>query len=115
MEILPNDVLAAMHAATDRETRRRSRLRIEVAETSYRVLRRWRGGFALDAGQIGHLRGRVGLFEGIQHLSECLIVASELADGELICTIKSETPVSRGPAQDYERDETTIAGYLTHA
>ncbi|RLL72210.1 hypothetical protein [Paenirhodobacter hankyongi] len=114
MEILPKELLAGLRAATQ-GGRRRSRLRIQAGAESWPVLRRWRGGFALDAAQIHTLRGLVDLYEGSRHLATCLIVASEIEGDELICTVKRETAVTDRPPLDFVRDEGAPAGRLPPA
>ncbi|MDF2141116.1 hypothetical protein [Paenirhodobacter sp. CAU 1674] len=115
MEILPKDILNALRDAQSREAGRRSRLRVQVGDDVWPVLRRWRGGFALNADQVTHLRGLVDLYEGSRHISTALIVASDVEGGELICTIKRDTPVSDRAALDFERNENAPVGYLPPA
>lgn len=112
MEYLPKEVVAALQAARLRESRRRSRLRVEAGGDTYPVLRRWRDGFALEASRVTHLRGLVDLYDGSRHLSCCLIVASELVGGELICAVKRETAVTDRAALDFVRDEFAPRAYL---
>lgn len=115
MEFLPKDILAALSAANRRERGKRTRLRVRSGEDSWPVLRRWPGGLALDAAQIGHLRGHVDLYEGGRHIATALIVASEVEAGELICSIKRETPVADRAALDFARPDGAPAGYLPRA
>lgn len=105
MEILPKDLVAGLRSADLADKRRQTRLRIHTGDDILPVLRRWRGGFSLDAEQITLLRGLVDLYEGSRHLSTCLIVASEIEAGELICTVKRETAVTDRAALDFARDE----------
>ena len=115
MEFLPRELVAAMTAAARPDRGKRTRLRVQSGETSWPVLRRWRGGFALDASRIEHLRGYVDLYEGGRHIATALIVASEIEGEELICTIKRETPVSDKAALDFVRPDGAPAGYLPPA
>ena len=115
MEFLPREVIAALGEATQREAKRRSRLRVHAGGEIWPVLRRWRGGFALDAAKVEHLRGYVDLYEGGRHIATCLIVASDVENGELICTVKRETKVSDRAALDFARDENAPVGYLPSA
>ena len=112
MEMPPKELLAALREAEDKAARRRSRLRVLAGGQSYAVLRRWKGGFALDAAQVAQLRGLVELHDGSRHLTTCLIVASAVERGELICTYKRETAVRDRAALDFVRDEAAPAGYL---
>lgn len=112
MEFLPKDMLAALHEAGNRDAKRRSRLCVHAGGEIYRMLKRSRLGFSLDAAQVTHLRGLVDVYDGPRHVSQCLIVASEVEAGELFCTVKRETAVSDHPALDFARDETAPRGYL---
>lgn len=115
MEILPRDLVEGLRAAGLREMRKRSRLRIHTGTDILPVLRRWHGGFSLDASRTPHLRGLVDLYDGGRQLSTCLIVASEIDGDELICVVKRETPVTDRAAIDFARDENAPAGLLPRA
>lgn len=115
MEFLPKDIIAGLHEATRREARHRSRLKVHAGGAVWPVLRRWRGGFALDAAQVTTLRGLVDLYEGARHVATALIVASDVEGGELICLTKRETKVADRPALDFVRDENAPVGYLPRA
>lgn len=115
IEHLPTEIRSALDDARKREYKRKSRLRVEAGGDAWRVLRRWEGGFALDAKDVAHLRGLVDLYDGPRHLMKCLIVASAVEEGELICLLKSTTPVSDGAALDFVRDESAPVGYLPRA
>lgn len=114
-EILPKDIREGLEEARRRAARRRSRLRIHVGAEVYPVLRYWGRGFALDAARVAHLRGLVDLYDGSRHLMQCLIVASEVAEGELICTMKRATVAADRAPLDFERDESAPIGYLPPA
>lgn len=115
MEFLPKDILAGLREATQREGKRRSRLKVHAGGEVWPVLNRWRGGFSLDAKEVTHLRGLVDLYEGGRHIATALIVAAEVEGDELICTTKRETAVSTAPALDFVRDANAPAGYLPSA
>jgi hypothetical protein len=59
LEFLPKDVREGLEAARRRDQKRRSRLRVQVGEAVFPVLRFWDEGFALDASLTPHLRGLV--------------------------------------------------------
>ena len=113
MEILPKEVVAALRDAQNREAAKTSRLRVHAGGMEWPVLRRWRGGFALDATQVNHLRGLVDLYDGGKHVFTCLIMASDIEGGELICTTKRETRVTDRPALDFAPERPLPQGYLT--
>ncbi len=102
---LPKEVLEGLQLARREDQRRKSRLKVRIGEESFVILRYWDGGFALDAEDAPHLRGRVDVYDGSRHLSECLIVASSEADGEMVYEFKRETRAADRAPRDYVRDE----------
>lgn len=113
LEFLPREVRDGLLAAGSRRQKRRSRLRVQLGEAVFPILRFWDGGLALDAGRAAHLRGLVDIHDGARQVFQCLIVASAVQDGELICTFKRLTAVTGTAALDYCRDENAPSGYLT--
>jgi hypothetical protein len=61
------------------------------------------------------LRGLVDVHDGPRHVFQCLIVASAIEDGELLCDFKRATAVADRAALDFERDANAPAGYLPRA
>ncbi|WP_101065575.1 hypothetical protein [Roseovarius salinarum] len=100
---LPKDVQAGLDAARKRAQKKSHRLRVQVGEDWYPVLRAWEGGFALDAEDAPHLRGLVDLYDGARHLSQCLIVASEEEAGEIRFEYKRMTEATGEQPVDFER------------
>lgn len=98
---LPKDVREGLAAARRREQRRKSRLRVHVGDAVFPILRLWEDGFAMEAAGAPRMRGLVDLFDGAQHLSECLVVASVEVSGEVICDVKRRTPATDRPARDF--------------
>lgn len=115
LEFLPTDIREGLEDARRRDRRRKSRLRVQLGEMVYPVLRMWDTGFALDATLAPRLRGYVDLYDGSRHLRQCLIVASVVAEGELICDIKQSTRATNGPALDFWQDENLPTGHLPKA
>lgn len=113
LEFLPKDVREGLEAARKRDQKRRSRLRVQVGGAVFPVLRFWDGGFALDAGLTPNLRGLVDVYDGANHIFQCLIVASSTENGELVCDFKRSTPVRDHAPLDFWRDENAPIGYLT--
>lgn len=101
--ILPKEVQAGLDAARMASMKKSSRLRIEADGVTYKVLRMWKGGFAMEAAEAPHLRGLVDLYDGSRHLFQCLIVASDEENGEMQFEFKRATPVADAPALDFER------------
>lgn len=115
LEFLPPEIREGLDAARRRDLRARSRLRIQVDDAVYPVLRSWTGGFALDAEHAPHLRGLVDLYDGSRHLMQCLIVASSVEGGEVVCDFKRATPITDHAALDYLRDPNAPVAYLPKA
>ncbi len=111
-DYLPEAVRAGLEEARKRDLRRRSRLRIVAGDEVYPILRFWETGFALDAAQVVSLRGIVDIYDGPKHIYNSLIVASDIENGELICTMKRSTLTQDRPPLDYVRDEDAPVGYL---
>lgn len=116
LEFLPNDVRDALDAARKLERKRKSRLRVQVGQAVFPVLRFWHDGFALDADLSPRsLRGLVDVYDGSRHVFQCLIVASSIENGELVCDFKRATAVTDRAALDFWRDENAPVGYLPKA
>ncbi|GLS85335.1 hypothetical protein GCM10010873_03080 [Cypionkella aquatica] len=115
LEFLPQDIRDGLDAARKRETTRKSRLRVQVGEAVFPVTRFWNGGFSLDAALTPHLRGLVDVYDGARHIFQCLIVASSVENGDLVCEFKRLTLVSDRAALDYERDENAPVALLPRA
>ncbi len=113
LEFLPPEVREGLEAARRRDLRARSRLRIHVDDAVYPVLRSWTGGFALEAEHAPHLRGLVDLYDGSRHMMQCLIVASSVEGGEVICDFKRATQITDRAALDYHRGADAPVAYLT--
>ena len=113
LEFLPKEVREGLEAARKRDMKRKSRLRVQVGEAVFPVLRFWHDGFALDADlSPGRLRGLVDVYDGSRHVFQCLIVASSLENGELVCDFKRATAVTDNAPLDYWRDEAAPVGLL---
>lgn len=113
LEFLPREVRDGLEAARKRALRKKSRLRVQVGTTVYPVLRFWEDGLALDAKLVPHLRGLVDVYDGANHIFQCLIVASSQENDELVCDFKRSTAVLDRPALDYWRDENAPIAFLT--
>lgn len=113
LEFLPKDVRDALDAARKTDAKRKSRLRVQVGAAVFPVLRFWHDGFALDAELSPRsLRGLVDVYDGSRHVFQCLIVASSIENGELVCDFKRATAVTDRAALDFWRDENAPVGYL---
>jgi hypothetical protein len=115
LEFLPLDVREGLEAARRRDQKKRSRLRVQVGEAVFPVLRFWDEGFALDAALTPHLRGLVDVYDGARHIFQCLIIASSHENGELVCDFKRSTMVSDRAPLDFWRDENAPVALLPKA
>lgn len=115
LEFLPKEVRDGLDAARNRDYARKSRLRIHVNGAVFPILRFWHEGFALDSSHAPNLRGLVDVYDGARHVFQCLIVASEIENGVLVCDFKRSTPVTDRAPLDYWRDENAPVAYLPRA
>lgn len=112
LEFLPEDIRRGLLMAQERTSRRTRRLSVHIGEAVFPLTRLWEGGFAVDAQRTPRLRGRVDLYDGPRHLSQCLIIAAEEDGGQTVYEFKRETAVLGQPPRDYAEDEPRPAGYL---
>lgn len=107
------EVRAGMDAARISEMRKSSRLRVQMDDKVFPVLRIWKSGFSVEVEKVPHLRGLVDLFDGTNHLYQCLIVASEAEAGEMRYEFKRSTVATDKAPLDFYRDPKAPAGLLT--
>ena len=112
-DMLPKEVRAGLEEARKRDLKRRSRLRVMVGDEIYPILKFWETGFALDADQVQHLRGLVDIYDGTRHLYQSLIIASDVEEGDLICTMKRSTIAHDSVPLDYVRESDAPAEVST--
>jgi hypothetical protein len=115
LEFLPKEVRDGLEMARKRDQKRRSRLRVQVGEAVFPVLRFWDEGFALDASLTPNLRGLVDVYDGSRHIFQCLIIASSQENGELVCDFKRSTMVADRAPLDFWRDENAPVALLPKA
>jgi hypothetical protein len=113
LEFLPQEIRDGLEIAKKRDLLRKSRLRVQLGEAVFPILRMWENGIALAADRTPHLRGLIDVYEGTNHIFQCLIIASTVENGELICEFKRSTPVTDKAALDFWQDENAPVGYLT--
>ena len=102
---LPKEIREGLDAACRKDARRKSRLRVHVGDETFPVLRLWHDGFALAIEDAPHLRGLIDLYDGGRHLSQCLIVASEEENGEMVYEFKRATAAADAPPLDFARED----------
>lgn len=109
---LPKEVRDGLEQARKRDLRRKSRLRVHTDDEIFPVLRFWETGFSLDAENAPHLRGLVDLYDGSRHLYQCLVIASEQENDQMIYDFKRSTPAKDKAALDFVRDENAPVALL---
>ena len=112
IEFLSKELRDGFDLARKRQNARKSRLRVQIGAEVYPILRLWDDGLAMSADQLPHLRGLVDIYDGARHLSQCLIVASTVENGQLICNFKRSTQVTDIPPLDFWRDENAPVAFL---
>ena len=114
-EYLPKDVREGLELARKQKLRKKSRMRVKAGDQVFTILRYWDEGFALDAEDAPSLRGLVDVFDGANHLSQCLIVASEEEAGQMVYEFKRATPHVERPPLDYEITENAPVALITQS
>ena len=109
---LSKEVQAGLDAARKQALLKASRLRVQAGEDSWRVLRMWDRGIALDADTAPHLRGLVDVYDGARHVCQALIVASDIEGGEIVCEFKRATPCADRPPLDFAMDDHAPVGLI---
>ena len=112
LEFLPQEIRDGLDLARKREARRTSRLRVQVGEAVFPILRFWHDGFVLDGDLTPRLRGLVDVYDGSRHVFQCLIMASTVENGEVVCEFKRSTAVTDKAPLDFWRDENAPVGLL---
>ena len=110
--VFSKEIQAGLDAARLAGLRKASRLRINVDGNVHPVLRMWKTGFAVAAQDAPHLRGLVDLYDGANHLFQCLIVAGEEETGEMQYEFKRATAVASAAALDFEKAANAPAGLI---
>ena len=112
LEFLPKDIADGLAMARNREAARKSRLRVQVGEAVFPLLRFWHDGFAMDAAVTPKLRGLVDVYDGSRHIFQCLIIASNVENGEIVCEFKRSTAVLDKAPLDFWQDENAPVALL---
>lgn len=112
VDYLPRELQEGLAAARLSRARDRARLRVQLGDELYPILRFWDQGFALDARGVPSLRGLVDVFDGSRHVLQCLIIASEIEGDELICEYKWARKASDQAPADFVPETPRPAGLL---
>ncbi|MBY6084486.1 MULTISPECIES: hypothetical protein [Ruegeria] len=104
------EISAELDAARIASLKKSSRLRVEMGDNTYRILKLWKDGFAVEAETTPRLRGLVDIFDGANHLYQCLIVADEEDGGQMRYEFKRSTVAAdKAPLDFYRAPDAPIA------
>lgn len=104
------EIRAELDAARIATLKKATRLRVEIDDNSYKILRLWRDGFTVEAETTPRLRGLVDVFDGANHLYQCLIIAAEEDAGEMSYDFKRSTAAAdKAPLDFYRAPDAPIA------
>ena len=98
---LSKEVQRGLNEARAQRKRNNARYCVKFDGAMYPVSKLWDTGFSLQAEVAPHMRGLVDLFEGSNHFSRCLIIASDEQDGEVKFEFKRSTPPTDKAALDF--------------
>ena len=112
LQFLSSDVRDGLEAARKQAMRRRSRMSVQAGDEIYPILRYWQNGLSIDASHTSHLRGLVDIYDGPRHMTQCLLVASTVENGELVCEFKRNTAALDQAPLDFERETERPVGLL---
>ena len=100
------EVMAGLQKARMQDMMKKNRLRVQVGEDTYPVLKLWDDGFSVLGESTPNLRGFVDLFDSAKHLLTCLIIRSEEEDtGVVTYEFKRSTVAVDKPPKDFVEDE----------
>ena len=109
------DLQQSLDAARQRKKVKASRLRLVTAQQNWPILRMWDTGIAVALEEAPQgLRGFVDIYEGDEHLFQCLIVANEAAGPEVHFAFKRMTAIRSGAPLDFAKAEDAPAALIEH-
>ena len=104
------EIQRSLYQARAQHKRKRVRYRVQFDGSIYPVLQLWDTGFSLGAEVAPHMCGLVDSFEGSNHFSRCLIIASDEQDGEIKFEFKrSTTPIDKAALDSARRPNAPVA------
>lgn len=103
-EYLPKEVRAGLELARKANQKKKCRMRVRAGGHDFTILRYWDDGFSLDMCDAPSLRGLVDVYDGAEHMSQCLIVASAEEAGEMVYEFKRATAVLDKAPLDYSAE-----------
>lgn len=106
---LPKGFEAGLAKPRLRRPARASNLCVKAAGVYYPVLRSWTTGFAVASVDVPVLEGLVDLYDGADHLHQCLITRCESAQGEHIFTVKRSNAVEYAAVTEHDAEAQAAA------
>ena len=104
------EVRAELNAARIATLKKSSRLRVEMDDNTYKILTLWKDGFTVEAETTPRLRGLVDIYDGANHMYQCLIIADEEVAGEMCYEFKRNTiAADQAPLDFYRAPDAPIA------
>ncbi len=104
------EIRAELDAARIAALKKSSRLRVEIGNNTYKILTLWKDGFSVEASATPRLRGLVDIYDGANHLYQCLIIADEEEAGEMRYEFKRNTVAAdKAPLDFYRAPDAPIA------
>lgn len=88
---LSKEIQDGLDKARAREKRSKALHRVRFDDSMYPVIELWENGFSVESENAPNMRGLVDIFEGSNHLSRCLIIASDEQNGEVRFEFKRRT------------------------
>ena len=108
------EIRAELDAARIATLKKTSRLRVEMGNNTYKILKLWKDGFTVEAETTPRLRGLVDIYDGAKHLYQCLIVADEDEGGEMRYEFKRSTAAHDSAPLDFYRAPDAPIALLGH-
>ncbi len=108
------EMSAELDAARIAGLKKASRLRVEFGENTFKILRLWKDGFTVEAETTPRLRGLVDIYDGANHLYQCLIIADQDEAGEMRYEFKRSTAAADKAPLDFYRDPDAPIALLGH-
>ncbi|MTH98655.1 MULTISPECIES: hypothetical protein [Alphaproteobacteria] len=104
------EMRAELDAARIATLKKASRLRVEMGDNYFKILKLWNDGFSVEAETTPQLRGLVDIYDGAKHLYQCLIIADEEEGGEMRYEFKRNTAAAdKAPLDFYRAPDAPIA------
>ena len=111
---MSREVREGLANASKQNAKKSSRLRVQMGDQVFPILRMSDESFALDTADTPKLRGYVDILDGTRLKYRALIIASEVEADETTFEFKQATNIADGPALDFEQSEHAPIGYIEH-